>query len=295
MSFYDEPVPRRPVREFNDALAAAYQAGRADAEAERFTTPAFTTPAFNSPPLSSGLEPGLSRRGSGFVEEDHRSLPRRPAIIPPRPGRIRRSSTLPVRFEDEVAGRLSEEEGLRAAERRVLEEERRVEERARMEGRVRMEVGERPPPPPPPNPSWYLRDQERARQKVKRGSVDSLGDGESGGEERERLMKRIVVEEGQGNVAKESKGKRAVSPSSMVSDDDETKDADTAESGSSDGGYLASEYPRKGKTRMPAKLVSTAALSDLGYAFEVEAAKHPDEVSFHPFFEICSDSGRSIL
>lgn len=44
---------------------------------------------------------------------------------------------------------------------------------------------------------------------------------------------------------------------------------------SSSSSSVASEYPKRGKTRIPARLVSKEAIIDLGYTFEEEVGLSP--------------------
>lgn len=49
-------------------------------------------------------------------------------------------------------------------------------------------------------------------------------------------------------------------------------------SSSSDRGTVRSEFPKRGKTRMPARLVSKKAIIDLNYPFEEEVSTNPNTV-----------------
>lgn len=58
-------------------------------------------------------------------------------------------------------------------------------------------------------------------------------------------------------------------------------------SSSSDRGTVRSEFPKRGKTRIPARLVSKKAIIDLGYPFE-------EEVSLQTLIAICANKNRAI-
>jgi hypothetical protein len=175
--FIRPPPPGPPV----DPFAAAYQAGEADADADadaqRFGYE--NTSALNP----SLMDTGPSRRGSGYAEPDYRSLPRRPPIYPPR--RIRRASTLPVRFEDQA-----------------FEDERLFERGSRLA----------PPLQPAPRHRPLRGDITTSHEPARRVYFESPKSSDSETEPKEHHRERVVdvAEEGEPEVIVDRSRERAV-------------------------------------------------------------------------------------
>ena len=213
-----------------DPIAAAYEAGRADAERIGYEN----TPA---------LTPGSARRGSGHqVEPDYRSLPRRPPIYPARGAR--RASTLPVRFDDEIH-----------------------EEGRFMSGTVGAR-GKPPPPIPTPNPTPrpILRYRSPPIEPARNAFVESPDSSDGEPEPRERRRERVIGERGRETVVMRE-GERDESSSAGWVEVIEPSSHAPSESKTSDESVR--EFPRKGTTRFPASLVNQKVLDDQGYPFEV--------------------------
>jgi hypothetical protein len=76
----------------------------------------------------------------------------------------------------------------------------------------------------------------------------------------ERVREREIVRTRRRTRSRESRATRR------------SRSSSTSSSSSSGGTTLRSEYPKKGKTRIPARLVSKRALIDLGYPFIEEVS-----------------------
>jgi hypothetical protein len=89
--------------------------------------------------------------------------------------------------------------------------------------------------------------------------------------EREIVRSRRRRDHSGSRVSRASKSHTHVSSSARSSSRSSTR---TSSSSSSGGTTVKSEYPKKGKTRIPARLVSTRALIDLGYPFVEEVRSY---------------------
>jgi hypothetical protein len=85
----------------------------------------------------------------------------------------------------------------------------------------------------------------------------------------ERVREREVIRRRRRSRSRDSVRSRSHRGTSVRS-------SSISSSSSSDRGTVRSEFPKRGKTRMPARLVSKKAIIDLGYPFE-------EEVSLSPF------------
>ena len=182
-------------------------------------------------------------RGASITIEKERERERYNA--PPRPGILRRQSSLdtfdrrPLRFPER------EEYGPPA---RIYREE------------------VHPPPLTPiplprtralPPPRRYA---ERDYEDIKVAEPDFYGDDDYRGYP-ERVREREIIRRRRRSRSRESRSTRESIRSASSS---------SSSSGSVVSEVVKSEFPKKGKTRMPSRLVSKKAIIDLGYPFEEE-------------------------
>lgn len=222
-------------RDFPPPPAGAFIPSRSMVGDDRYGPPVRSRP----PP---GPGPSIAGNRRGYAEPDYPGYGRVPARPPIYPARgIRRASTLPVRFEDE-----------------------RVVERV-----VRYDA--------PPRRYQPGEDVVTVVEPIRRGSVGSVTSSDSEAGQRGRRKKNLVdvgtereplaVREAE-NVAlppfklKAEELRRGPVPGVAIMAEDETSEAEAARS--------ESPFPKSGKTRMPARLVSRRAIIDLGYPFEEE-------------------------
>lgn len=168
--------------------------------------------------------------------------PSPPRRLPARPGFLRRQSSLDT-FDRKPLARFSEREEYGPP--------------ARYEPR--------PPPLTPiplprtrglPPPRRYA---ERDYEEIRVAEPDFYGDDEYRGFP-ERVREREIIRRRRRSRSRESRVSHSVRSSSSSS-----RGSVTTESVS-----VRSEFPKKGKTRMPARLVSLKAIRDLGYPYEEE-------------------------
>lgn len=193
------------------------------------------------------------RRETVTIEKERIVSPSPPRRAPyPRPGLLRRQSSLDTYDRQPLS--------------RIIRE--RDEERYGPPAR-RDEV--RPPPLNPVRP----RDrralgpvrgyEERDYEEIKISDPDYYGD-DNYRPYPERYREKEIIK------TRSRSRRRSISSSSS---DSETETVKSLRS-------LKSEYPKRGKTRMPAKLVSKRAIIDLGYPFEEEVRPFPPTTScFH--------------
>jgi hypothetical protein len=168
-------------------------------------------------------------------QPDYRSFPRRPPIYPPR--RIRRASTLPVRFEDEVIERVTPH-AARIPEPRV----------------------------------FYPRSDVAPRvQPLRRRTFDSQEFSDSEDDQRQRRAEDVVnvTAAGEPEESDLRTGENSRSQDSAVQTDKIVEDDLT---GPEIEPELAGKGISKGMTRIPARILSTKAVVDLGYPFEEEVS-----------------------
>lgn len=173
--------------------------------------------------------------------------PSPPRRQPARPGFLRRQSSLDT-FDRRPLARYSEREEYGPPAR----------------------YDPRPPPLTPiplprtrglPPPRRYA---ERDYEEIRVAEPDFYGDDEYRGFP-ERVREREIIRRRRRSRSRESRVSHSVRSSS-------------SSSRSSVGESVRSEFPKKGKTRMPARLVSLKAIRDLGYPYEEEVCL------FSPFF-----------
>lgn len=186
-------------------------------------------------------------RGQSITIEKEREYysPSPPRRQPARPTFLRRQSSLDT-FDRRPLARFSEREEYGPP------------------ARYRENV--RPPPLTPiplprtralPPPRRY---EERDYEEIRVAEPDFYGDDEYRGFP-ERVREREIIRRRRRSHSRESRGTSRVSQSVR------------SESSSSSGSSVSevrNEFPKKGKTRMPARLVSKKAIIDLGYPFEEE-------------------------
>jgi hypothetical protein len=182
-------------------------------------------------------------------EREYYSPPRYAA--PPRPGILRRQSSLDT-FDRRPLPRFMEREEYGPPARIYREDVR-------------------PPPLTPvplprtralPPPRRYA---ERDYEDIKVAEPDYYGDDEYRGLP-ERVVEREIIRTRRRSRSRESRRSRRSSRSSTSS----------SSSGSTVSEVVKSEFPKKGKTRMPSRLVSKKAIIDLGYPFEEEVCTPSD-------------------
>ncbi|KAI2626997.1 hypothetical protein GGS26DRAFT_562350 [Hypomontagnella submonticulosa] len=115
-----------------------------------------------------------------------------------------------------------------------------------------------------PPPRLYA---EREFDEIKISEPDRFGDEEYHAyPERVREREIVMRRKRRDSDASKSTHRRSVSHASTASDDSSSSGGTTVKSVKS----VRSEYPKKGKTRIPSRLVSRTALIDLGYPFVEE-------------------------
>lgn len=110
-----------------------------------------------------------------------------------------------------------------------------------------------------PPPRKYV---ERDYEDIRVAEPDHYGDDEFRGFP-ERVREREVIRRRRRSRSRDSVRSRSHRAESVRSDS-------VSSSSSSDRGTVRSEFPKRGKTRMPARLISKKAIIDLGYPFEEE-------------------------
>lgn len=203
-------------------------------------------------------------RGQSITIEKEREFysPSPPRRAPARPGFLRRQSSLDT-FDRKPMGQLTrferEEYGPPAA---------RYREEARLPPLVPIPLPRTRQLGPPPR-----RYAERDYEEIRVAEPEFYGDDEYRGFP-ERVREREIIRRrrrsrsrsrSRGAESRASHSVRSSSSSSGVSERSGTTSR-TAKSHKS----VRSEFPKKGKTRMPARLVSKKALIDLDYPFEEE-------------------------
>jgi hypothetical protein len=115
-----------------------------------------------------------------------------------------------------------------------------------------------------PPPRRYADRDYREYEEIKIAEPDFYGDDDFRGYP-ERVREREIIRTRRRSHSKESKATRSVKGSVRSS-------RSSSSSSSSGHGTVRSEFPKRGKTRMPARLVSKKAIIDLGYPFEEEVS-----------------------
>jgi hypothetical protein len=201
---------------------------------------------------STGRDRGRSITFEKEREREYYSPPRYEA--PPRPGIIRRQSSLDT-FDRGPLARFREREEY-GPPARIYREEVRA------------------PPPPPLTPIPLPRTRglppprryaERDYEDIRIAEPDYYGDDEFRGYP-ERVVEREIIRRRRRSRSRESRSTRESAQSSSSS---------SSRSASPVSEVAKSEFPKRGKTRMPAKLVSKKAIIDLGYPFEEEVCAPP--------------------
>lgn len=239
-----------------------------------------------------------------YDEPGQRSFPRGPSFHPPR--RLHRASTLPVRFEDErIVERVIRPEDDRRSTRVALPRGGRTEVDRRFDRYVepeRVVVGE-PLESGRTRTVIYERERDRPREPegstrrapFRQVSVDDVTSSDNESEHRERHRETVVGTgpDGDPDAAVERERERAEARQKrrMEQDDEVTPLVASPshspvrvrereiESETSDVESVESQFPKKGKTRMPARLVSTRAIIDLGYPYEVEVGSSKNQLT----------------
>ncbi|KAH8808551.1 hypothetical protein F5884DRAFT_858081 [Xylogone sp. PMI_703] len=177
------------------------------------------------------------RREAVTIEKERISSPSPPRRPFPRPGLIRRQSSLDT-FDRQPLSRIIRERD----EERYGPPARREELR-----------------PPPLNPVRLPRErrdlrryEERDYEEIKISDPDYYGD-DLYRPYPERIKEKEIIKE-----RRRSRRRSVSSSSSSESDRETVKSIKSSKS----------EYPKRGKTRIPGKLVSKKAIIDLGYPFE---------------------------
>lgn len=92
----------------------------------------------------------------------------------------------------------------------------------------------------------------------------------------ERVREKEIIHERRRDRSRDSRTTNTRSHrGSTVRSSSRSSSTSSRSSSSSGGTTVKSEYPKKGKTRIPARLVSKRALDDLGYPFVVEVSLSP--------------------
>jgi hypothetical protein len=213
--------------------------------------------------------PGDYDRRVAFEKEKEREYVRDVSPPPRRPTMLRRQSSLdtfdrlprPIDrlYEREEYGQLARREDIRREDIR-REEERRDDFRAPAYVPIPLPRTRALPPP-----RRYV-DREYYDE-IKIAEPDHYGDEEFRSYP-ERIREREVVKtRRRRNRSRDSHTTRTYSHRSS------SRSSSTSRSSSRSGGTtVKSEYPKKGKTRIPAKLASRRALIDLGYPFLEEVS-----------------------
>ena len=117
-----------------------------------------------------------------------------------------------------------------------------------------------------PPPRRYAERDFREYEEIKVAEPDYYGDEDYRGFP-ERVREREIIRRRRRSRSKESKRGGSVRGS--------VRSESVSSSSTSEGETVRSEFPKKGKTRMPARLVSKRAIIDLGYPFEEEVRSPP--------------------
>ena len=117
-----------------------------------------------------------------------------------------------------------------------------------------------------PPPRRYAERDFREYEEIKVAEPDYYGDDDYRGVP-ERVREREIIRRRRRSRSKESKRSHSVRGS--------VRSGSVSSSSSSEAETVRSEFPKKGKTRMPARLVSKRAIIDLGYPFEEEVCTTP--------------------
>ncbi|KAG0649753.1 hypothetical protein D0Z07_3702 [Hyphodiscus hymeniophilus] len=112
-----------------------------------------------------------------------------------------------------------------------------------------------------PPPRRYAERDFREYEDIKVAEPDFYGDEDYRGFP-ERVREREIIRRRRRSRSKGSRASHSVRGS--------VRSDSPSSSSSSEAETVRSEFPKKGKTRMPARLVSKKAIIDLGYPFEVE-------------------------
>ena len=185
-------------------------------------------------------------RGQSITIEKEREYysPSPPRRQPARPGLLRRQSSLDT-FDRRPLARFSEREEYGPPARIYRDDAR-------------------PPPLTPiplprtralPPPRRYA---ERDYEEIKIAEPDFYGDDEYRGYP-ERVREREIIRRRRRSRSRESRVSRSVRSESVSSEESSVVSE-----------VVKSEFPKKGKTRMPARLVSVKAIIDLGYPYVEE-------------------------
>ena len=217
---------------------------------------------YDEPRMERERPIGRDRDLSVTIEKDRErdyyqspSSPRRASVA--RPGLLRRQSSLDT-FDRKPVTRLLEREEY-GPPARYREREVYQDELYRNDARL--------PPLTPiplprtralPPPRRYAERDFREYEEIKIAEPDFYGDEDYRGFP-ERVREREIIRRRRRSRSKENHSARGSTRSDSVSS-----------SSSSDTETVRSEFPKKGKTRMPARLVSKKAIIDLGYPFEEE-------------------------
>ena len=207
-----------------------------------------------------GRERGPSITIEKEREREYYQSPSPPRRAPARPAFLRRQSSLDT-FDRKPMTRF------------VQREEYGPPARYRERDEYREEIyrdDARPPPFTPiplprtkalPPPRRYAERDYREYEEIKVAEPDFYGDEDYRGFP-ERVREREIIRRRRRSRSKESKASHSVR-GSVRSDSVSSSSASETET-------VRSEFPKKGKTRMPARLVSKRAIIDLGYPFEEE-------------------------
>lgn len=179
----------------------------------------------------------------GRRQPDHRSFPRRPPIHPPR--RIRRASTLPVRFEDDPVFIARPGHHDPSPPPRHHESPRDVVVMARPRQGRRASVD-----------TLTSSDSEAEERKV---AGETLGDV---GTEREPLVRKDDIDVATPRV--EILRSRSRSP---------VREREGIAGETSDGETGEDDLPKEGTTRIPTRLVTRKALVNMGYPYVQEVSR----------------------
>jgi hypothetical protein len=114
-----------------------------------------------------------------------------------------------------------------------------------------------------PPPRRYAERDREYYDEIEIAEPDFYGDDRYRGYP-ERVREREIIRKKRRSRSRESRASHSVRSSVRSSSISSSSSSDTTAIS------VRSEFPKKGKTRMPARLVSTKAIIDLGYPFEVE-------------------------
>jgi hypothetical protein len=220
---------------------------------------------YDEPRMEREMPFGRERGPSITIEKEREreyyqspSPPRRPSAA--RPSFLRRQSSLDT-FDRKPLTKFVEREAY-GPPARYREREDYREELYRDDAR--------PPPFTPiplprtralPPPRRYAERDFREYEEIKVAEPDFYGDEDYRGFP-ERVREREIIRRRRRSLSKESKKSRSVKGS--------VRSESSSSSSSSEAETVRSEFPKRGKTRMPARLVSKRAIIDLGYPFEEE-------------------------